>query len=114
MLLLSLDRTDPTKVRQLVVPSEAPHKSVSDLAKAVRPLRSGVARRRNRTFIQPLPMLREVSTKCPGCKKALNLKNNASINVADFSYIVTCSRCLRSITIRNMISERQKSLLRSS
>ena len=53
-------------------------------------------------------------TKCPSCKKALNLKSNASINVADFSYIVTCSRCLRSITIRNMISERQKSLLRNS
>ena len=53
-------------------------------------------------------------TQCPSCKKSLNLKSNASINVADFSYIVTCSRCLRSITIRNMISERQKSLLRSS
>ena len=54
-------------------------------------------------------------TKCPRCKNALNLKDgNASINVVDFSYIVNCSGCLKRIHIRNMISDRQKSLLQSS
>ena len=54
-------------------------------------------------------------TKCPRCKTALNLKDgNASINVVDFSYIVNCSGCLKRIHIRNMISDRQKSLLQSS
>ena len=51
-------------------------------------------------------------TKCPRCKNALNLMDgNASINVVDFSYIVNCSGCLKRIHIRNMISDRQKSLL---
>ena len=49
---------------------------------------------------------------CPSCQAALSMvQGQISINIADFSYIVTCSDCCKRITIRNMISEKQKALL---
>ena len=52
---------------------------------------------------------------CPNCQAALSMvQGQISINIADFSYIVTCSGCGKRIVIKDLISERQKALLYSN
>ena len=50
-------------------------------------------------------------TACPGCNTTLSRNWNVSINIVDFSYIVTCTACNKRIVIRNLFSERQKKAL---
>ena len=53
-------------------------------------------------------------TACPGCKTTLSRNWNVSINIVDFSYIVTCSGCGTRIVIRNLFSESQKNALQKN
>ena len=41
-------------------------------------------------------------------------EGNKSINMVDFSYIVTCPGCGRRIVIRNLFSESQKNALQKN
>ena len=54
---------------------------------------------------------RDAIESCPDCQALLSMKQgNVSINLVDFSYIVTCSNCSKRIVIRGIISEKQKAL----
>ena len=49
---------------------------------------------------------------CPRCAAEFTLmESNYSINLQDFSCVVSCSQCKVTIVIRNALTERQKTFL---